>query len=214
MIEPKTPAPGAKTDAKALAASCASELRSSLARVELAASQLGREVQTPAARDLARTISAAVGQADRQLDRIVALLAPQARVGRGVEDARSVLARLRGRIAPVLAARGTACELRAWGREPLRADPVLVERVALALVRIASALAGPEGRLWMALDREGEQVGVVVGCAPADGRALPEDPERAFAGLLPLAVRHGGTLAGGPAGSGWQATLWLPGGEA
>ena len=224
------------TDSEVLAARLVSELRSPLARVELATSQLLRELHTPLAQELAASISEAVEQADREIERIVALLSPLSPPGRQA-DLREVVHRLRARVAPVLDARGTACEVREIGPDRLCGDPVLVEQAALALARIGSSLVGPGGRLSLEITGEGARLGIAVGCRAPDGRALQSDPERAFAGLLPWAARHGGSLKnggqpgsrssdGGQPGSRssdgrqpgslseWRAALWLPGGGA
>ncbi|MFQ5417008.1 MAG: hypothetical protein ACE5FL_08190 [Myxococcota bacterium] len=198
-------------DPKTLAAALVLELRSPLARVELAVSQLAREANTPVARELVATISAAVAQADRDIDRIIALLVPLSPAPRRCDDLRPVLARLRQRIAPVLEARGTICETRDLDGEPLRGDPVLVERAALALIRAGAALVGAGGRVSLGLAREGSRFGVVLECLAAAGQDLHGDPERAFAGLLPMVASRGGALENATAGTRWQTTLWFPG---
>jgi len=198
------------TDANGLAARLVSELRSPLSRVELGVSQLRRELETPTTRELAAGISEAVSQADREIDRILAILSPLSPPRRSA-DLLPVLERLRHRVAPALDARGTRLEIDETGVASLRADPLLVEQAVLGLVRVGSSLVGTGGRLTLSLAADGPRLAVVVGGRAAEGRAPSVDPGPAFASLLPWVVRQRGQLSSVRTASGWEASLWLPG---
>ena len=176
-------------DPKNLAAGLALGLRSSLARVELAASQLTRELRTPTARELARVISAAVRETDRDIDVIVALLLPLARPRGRSDDLRAVFRRLGERVAPVLDAAGTSWEEPvAPGSVRLQGDPVATERAALALARAGSRLAGAGGRLRLGLVGDDSRYGVTLECWPPEGRSVACDPRDAFAAVASVAA--------------------------
>jgi len=201
------------TDANGLAARLVSELRSPLSRVELGVSQLRRELETPTTRELAAGISEAVSQADREIDRILAILAPLSPPRRSA-NLLPVLERLRNRVAPALEARGTRLEIDETGAASLRADPLLVEQAVLGLVRVASSLVGTGGRLSLTLAADGPRLVVVVGGRAAEDRGPAGNPGPAFASLLPWVLRHRGELSSVRSASGWKASLWLPGEQA
>ena len=66
----------ARRSRETLAAALAIDMRTPLARVELAASQIGREATTPMVRALGRSVSEAVEEVDRLIARMLKLLAP------------------------------------------------------------------------------------------------------------------------------------------
>jgi signal transduction histidine kinase len=202
------------TDARTLAADFALELKSPLARVELAVSQLAREANTPAARELAETISVAVRQADRDIDRIIALLVPRTFPSRK-NDLGSTLARLCERIAPILEARGTALLASEETVAPVEGDSVLLEHAAVAMLRGGCALVGAGGGVSLRLARADARVGVVLESRASREGGFRCKPEQAFAGLLTLAVSHGGVVdQTGVRDDQWQTTLWFAGNEA
>jgi len=207
-------APTAATNA--LVAGMVSELRSPLARVELAASQLVRELATPGARALAACISEAVREADGGIERILPLLVPGVRSFQSAELG-TVVARVCERLAPVLDARGTALVAGRPAACGARGDPRLFEQAALGLVRAGAILVGPGGRLELGLNVVDGQPGVALCGSPgagqtdaeaghAHGRQMPD-----FTALRSWAMSHGGALTREVEGGNWRVVLWLPG---
>lgn len=171
------------------------DLRAPLARIALAASRLAREDVPPRARDLAATIREAAAELDERLD------AARRRRGPAGAPAREPIGRTleawRGRMDPVLAARGLTLETRA--PDELAVDPAALRRGLNALTRIAldSADAGP----------------VLVELTPADDALCLRarwSTRSADRGARGSARRH--TIAAGARleHDATGATLWLP----
>lgn len=177
----ETPDP-VETGALALQRVLALEGRNALARVELAASELGRHGLSPASQDRITAIHDAVGELDALLDKIERLSDPARRASSG-EQARlaRVLEPLLQRIGPALAARGIVLEQRgASTAEALVAvpEPVL-ERLLLLWLRIAVAsldawedelATGATGLVLECLEQP-EAVELWLRLEPAGGRA-------------------------------------------
>ena len=138
------PAPtpgGIEAGALALQRVLALEGRNALARVELAASELGRHELSPASQDRITAIREAVGELDGLLDKIERLADPARHESRGEQASLSqVLGPLLQRIAPALAARGIALEQAGHSLEAtLALPPPVLERLLLLWLRIAIA---------------------------------------------------------------------------
>lgn len=134
-----------------LAHGLAHAMRSALARAELAAGQIERDAATPRARRLAGSVSGAVAELDRLVSDVVALLANERRAPRA-EDLRVVVAELRQRHEPALAARGIA-----WADDPcalvsLHGDSALARRAGVLLLRVGASCVRGGGALALALD--------------------------------------------------------------
>ena len=155
-------------------------LRGALARVELAASQLGRDAATPHARALVRSISLAVAELDRGLAALTAALVRDALPRRAdAAPVSPVLAEVVARLAPALAARGLRLDA-AFGRDDavLAGDPHVVRRTALLLLRCAADGLGAGGRLVLSAARASEDGALVIevegeGPARQDGGDAP-----------------------------------------
>jgi len=207
-------APTAATNA--LVAGMVSELRSPLARVELAASQLLRQLATPGARALAACISEAVREADRGIERILPLLVSGVRSFQSAELG-TVVARVCERLAPVLDARGTSLVAGAPTAGGLRGDPRLYEQAALALVRAGANRVGPGGRLELGLTVADGQPGLNLCGSPSAASPDAEAdharglPTTDFGALRSWAVSHGGALHCEVDCGHWRVLLRLPG---
>lgn len=141
---------GVEAGALALQRVLAIEGRNSLARVELAASELGRFDLSPAIQDRIGAIREAVGELDSLLDKIERLADPARRASpREQSSLVQVLVPLLQRIAPALTARNIAVEQTGSCPETLLALPApVLERLLLLWLRIAIAsFAEADGEL-------------------------------------------------------------------
>lgn len=135
-------------------------LLGAVARIELAASRLARDVAAPHARALLHSISCAVAELDRGLLRLAALStdrSPAARSPRPV-PAGPLLTTLCERLASAMAARGLALERGAdepGGDALLVAEPAALQRLALALLRFAAARLAAGGHLRIRVQASG-----------------------------------------------------------
>lgn len=132
---------GVEAGALALQRVLAIEGRNALARVELAASELGRFEVSPAIQDRISAIREAVGELDSLLDKIERLADPLRREApREQSSLRQVLVPLLQRIAPALTARNIAVEpAGSWVETPLALPAPVLERLLLLWLRIAIA---------------------------------------------------------------------------
>lgn len=204
------PGPGVPASSLGIAAGLVSELRSPLSRIELAVSQLQRNLASPGGRELAASISEAVREADRGVGRVLHLLEPNLRSARRSELG-EVLARLHGRVGPALKARGITLEL----GEPIAADSLgdarLVEQAALALIRVGSSLVVSEARFDLGLTVSENQLTLNLRGQSVEGDYSSKVPARVFASLRPWVARHGGEVSGEGTHASWQASISLPG---
>jgi signal transduction histidine kinase len=163
-----------------LAAALAVEMRTPLARIELAASQLVREAATPLARELAAGISEAVRDLDALIARSLGLLLPSAAEARH-EPLGPVLEEVQERLHAALLARGVRLE---QGPRPgVRGDPERARRGALLLLRAGAPLVGEGGTLRLGLVADGVRWGLALELDP--GASAPGD-----LGPLLEAARH------------------------
>jgi hypothetical protein len=132
-------------------------MRSPLAQIELAASQLAREALTPIARAHADQIFDAVAQIDELVDRSLRLLLPQApRAGRTCALT-PVLGELRARFEPALAACGVQWVSDGGAADEVRGDPDAFRAHVCSLLRFVLVACERGGRMEVAL-----QSGVVL----------------------------------------------------
>ena len=120
-------------------ASAILDMRAPLSRVELAASRLDREDQTPRTGDLARTIREAVAIIDRQLELALRVLAPAGPTRKS--PSLPVLQELAERLRPVFSARGL--DLRVSDEHSPSLDPAVLRRAVIALTGAAAEHARP-----------------------------------------------------------------------
>ena len=141
MSAPAPTSGGIEAGALALQRVLALEGRNALARVELAASELGRHELSPASQDRITAIREAVGELDGLLDKIERLADPARHESRGeLASLSQVLGPLLQRIAPALAARGIALEQAGGSLEAsLALSAPVLERLLLLWLRIAIA---------------------------------------------------------------------------
>jgi len=188
-------------------------MRTSLARVELAASRLARDAATPAARDLATGISEAVLDIDDEIGEALRTLRSEPDTGNDFEDCSPILAALRERITPILRAHGISW-LRLGGEdEVVIADRVAVELAALVMLRTGIAQAGHGGAIQLSLVRDARVpcIGLCLTTHPGDGHIADAD---ALVRARTLAQRHGSSLVVRHSEGSLTATLWLTRSEA
>ena len=143
----------------------AREGRSTLARVELAASELARFEVGPAIFDRLETIREAAREVDALLGKIDLLAGPRAREVWPVVEVERIWRGVLTRLAPTFSARGIEVGLCALGRCARVALPeATLEAIFCAYVRLLLPLATREGRLDVVLMCESGAVR--VSCAP------------------------------------------------
>ncbi len=179
----------------ALAAALTADMRTPLARVELAATQLARDATTPADRELAAGISDAVAEIDQMIHRALEILLPREPDPTSRVDVVPILERVCARVAPALEARGISWSLGAVPTGGVVGDPRLIEQAALALLRGGVAIAGSGGSLRMRLDKDADRYGVAVETVCAPGVPSEEEWRRAFDGARDFALGHAGMMA-------------------
>jgi hypothetical protein len=166
-------------------------MRSALARADLAVGQLERDSATPRARRLALAVADAVADLDRLVSDVVRLVASAPRRTHG-DDLREVLAELRNRHAPALAARGVE-----WVDAPdaavaPRGDSALARRALALLLRIGAGCARGGGRL--VLDASGDADAWSLGIEIESHLDAVEPRPEGLAELRALANRTQGVL--------------------
>lgn len=125
------------------------EGRDVLSRVELAASELDRFVLAPALAERIGAIREAVFELDTLLDKIERLAHPLRREqGAGQAGVLPVLAALRERIAPALAARGVVLEpMGDWPTREVAVPAAVLERLLVLWLRTAIEALACDGSL-------------------------------------------------------------------
>ncbi len=142
---------GDELRARTHAAALSVEMRSPLAQIELAASQLAREALTPIARAHADQIFDAVAQIDELLDRSLRVLLPQAPCGTQSCSLTPVLGDLRARFEPVLAACGVRWVSESGSSGPVHGDPNVFRSHVCSLLRFVLVACEGGGRVEVAL---------------------------------------------------------------
>jgi len=192
-----------------VAAALLLELRTPLARVTLAASQLARSASSPASHGLAASIADAVSQIDAGIERVLPLLVNLPPRPAALEAIDVVLPAVLERLGPGIAAREVSLALETQQAGGARCDPHTARRAAAALLQVGTAWLGRGGDARLSVARESERVGLRIECVGGDASARDE---RAFPSLESRCsgeadVEH--TVSAEAA----CATLWLRGVE-
>ena len=170
---------------RSLTAAGLADLRTPLSRVALAAGQLARTELVPSQQRLLDVIAQAVEDLDVRVGRLLrVLVASEYPVGQAPSDADAILAELHRRLEGVLATSGIRWRSACDSGVRLRADPHLVRRAAVALLRAAThVLAGGaalELRPVRSQDRGGLEL-VLVPDAAEEPSVCDDEALRAFA---------------------------------
>jgi len=189
-------------------------MRSSLARVELAASRIARDSLTPATRELAAGITESVREIDEEIGTALGTFRAESESSIDVGDCAQVLATTRDRMLPILRAHAIEWPTIDALHEVFLHDRVAVERAALLMLRAGIALAGRGGRLQLSLvhDRQKRSIGVRLSAE----RDTPSSNNEnllcdSLSGARAFALRHRGSLELHDAARGAALmTLWLP----
>jgi signal transduction histidine kinase len=184
------------------------QMRTPLARIELAASQLEREDGTPAARGLAAGIGEAVGDLDRMITQLLGALVSPALgkdAGGKLDD---VILALHDRLAPVLAARGVRWDSpestpKAFG------DPDVLRVAALAVLRAGAEWAGPGGWLSLQIQEDEQYYGLRLECGAVEACAVQSRVEGSLQELESRILAQGGAIEAECSGALCAANIWL-----
>lgn len=171
-------------------------MRSSLARVELAASRLARDSLTPASRELAENISETVREIDHEIDGSLRTLRPPPKIESDPQSCSHMLAELHDRMMPVLRAHAIEWPFAMPTQERYVNDPIAFERAALVVLRTGISIAGRGGRLALSLVREtdGGRLGLDLTTRHAESPSDEQQAVDALVGLRSFAHRVGATL--------------------
>jgi hypothetical protein len=191
-------------------------MRTPLARVELAASQLAREGSTPALAALCERIRDAVGDLDRQIELSLRALLPEPQEEGRWAPCQEVIAEVVDRFRPVLEARGCACVEQVASQEPVRGERERVRRATLCLLRASGAVASRGGRVRLGAETEPGRYGISVDVAQAnvevDG-GWTESLEQVLESTRAFALAHDAELdvrwSPASGSSLLRATLWF-----
>ncbi|MCP5042032.1 MAG: hypothetical protein GY944_13465 [bacterium] len=149
--------------ARTHAAALGVELRSPLAQIELAASQLYREALSPSARAQSEQIFEAVACVDELIERMLRVLVPSSRTLAGAGALAPVIADLRRRFAPAL----EACGVEWVGQRDrdivARGDGDRVRVLTTELLRLALVLCGDAGHFELAVEEGQGELELILG---------------------------------------------------
>ncbi len=184
-------------------------LRTPLSRIALAASQLARDAQRPAALVQLTGIDQAVRDLDARIEALTQALVDLRPELPACQDVEATLAELHRRLAPGLEARGIDFRLCDGPAAGARAEPHTLRRGAVALLRAGASCTGPGGRLALRPARAAGILGLEIECRRRGGSAFAE-PGEALEQLRDFAELHGARLERRVLPDGLAATLWLP----
>jgi len=188
-------------------------MRSSLARVELAASRIARDSLTPATRELAAGITESVREIDEEIGTALGTFRAEPDAGVDVGDCAQVLAAMRDRMLPILRAHTIDWPAMDEDRDAFVHDRVGVERAALLMLRSGIALAGRGGRLALSLVHGRDSMGIGIRLATERNAPSSENENLlcdSLGGARAFAHRHRGSLELHDAARGAAlVTLWL-----
>ncbi len=195
-----------------LAAAALADLRTPLSRVALATGQLARTDLGPSQRRLLEVIAQAAEDLDTRIGRLLRVLVASEHPASGSPtDVDAILGELHERFEGVL----FSCRIR-WRLEPdtgvrLRADPHLVRRAAVALLRAATRALAGSGALELRPVRSRERGGLELRLRPdAAEQPAPCDDD----GLGAFAAAHHLGLESFRSEGSLGTVLWLaPGGR-
>lgn len=155
------------------AAALSVDIRTPLAQIELAASQLFREALTPNARTQSEQIFHAVAEIDELVERMLRVLVPPRHRREPSGDLAPMLAQLRRRFVPALAACGVEWRMRDVTAESVHGDVEQVRRQCTELLHLALILSGEGGVFTLTLVGHEGSVEVSLfcrrGCAFSEG---------------------------------------------
>jgi len=188
-------------------------MRSSLARVELAASRIARDSLTPATRELAAGITESVREIDEEIGTALGTFCAEPDSSIDVGDCAQVLAATRDRMLPILRAHAIEWPPIDANHEAFLHDRVVVERAALLMLRAGIALAGRGGTLRLSLVHDRHELNIGVRLS-AEQNVPSSDSDNllcdSLAGARAFALRHRGSLELHDAARGAALmTLWL-----
>lgn len=188
-------------------------MRESLARVELAASRLARDSVTPIAHQLATGISESVQDIDDEIGAALRVLRVAPKEHADIGECGQLLTDLRERMLPILDAHGVRWPQLEMPSEVILDNCIVVERVALVMLRAGISIAGRGGEIRLSLLRsdDSQQLGMRVGIEPAIRAGDEETPKAGtLIALRALAHRFGGSLElHDEIGSAVQGTYWF-----
>ncbi|MFT5444137.1 MAG: hypothetical protein ACI8W3_003189 [Myxococcota bacterium] len=179
------------------AAALSIEVRSPLARIELAASQLYREALTPNARAQSDQIFEAVAEVDRLIERILRVLVPPKHDAELSGDLALVLSELRTRFVPAFAACDVEWKWRDFPREPVIGNTESVRKLGTELLHLALTLSGNGGQFTLDASRRDTSISLSMFCR----RATPcnDDEQRIASAAIhhakAFALEEGATLS-------------------
>jgi len=177
------------------------ELRSPLARIELATSQLARESLTPIARRYAEQIFEAVVQIDELVERSLRVLVPRPPRANHRQALGPTMADLRRRFEPALEACAVSWVTDAAGEKDVVGDPQCFRTRVCELLRFVLVICEGGGRIETAL-KNGKNSGTVFKLAIARNepfeahrfQAVRDQFDYLRARMLEAGVRVGGEL--------------------
>ena len=180
------------------AAALSVEIRTPLAQIELAASQLFREALTPNARTQSEQIFHAVSEIDELVERMLRVLVPPRRRQANSGDISLMLAQLRRRFVPALAACGVEWKLRDAAEEPVLGDVEAVRRQCTELLHLALILSGEGGQFTLVVDGRDDGVDASLFCrrASAFSEVEMESARNAVQRSQAVALEGGAELFG------------------
>ncbi len=176
----------------ASAATLVAQLRTPLARIQLAASQLEREATKPSLQHLAERIHDAVRELNTQIGTLRARLAGVTEP-EPLSDSVPVIDELCRRLVPIIELRNIRWQGFQKPTAAVRGNSDALRRVALRLLRVGAHWAGSGGALALHLEEDTERVCLRLDCSRAE--SIPEvDADADLRELRALAALHAGTL--------------------
>lgn len=190
--------PSVSLPAETRAAALSAEIRTPLAQIELAASQLYREALTPNARAYAELVFEAVAEIDGLVERTLRMLVPPRCELETDLDLAPVLTELRRRFTPALAACGIEWKWREPEHVGVTGNPEQVRRFCTELLHLALILSQEGGQFTLGLSQAEEAVELSLFCRWSTARSV-EQIAMAHAAVQhsqAAALEQGGLLSG------------------
>lgn len=180
------------------AAALSVEIRTPLAQIELAASQLFREALTPNTRAQSEQIFEAVAEIDCLVERMLRVLVPRRREWETQQDLASVLSELRRRFAPALSACGVEWKWREPARSRVIGNLERVRRLCTELLHQALTLSGEGGQFTLGMVQREQGIELTLFCRRAFAwtEAQLAAAHAAVRQSQAFALEAGGTLSG------------------
>ncbi|MCH7866249.1 MAG: HAMP domain-containing histidine kinase [Myxococcales bacterium] len=190
--------PSVSLPAETRAAALSAEIRTPLAQIELAASQVYREALTPNARAYAELVFEAVAEIDGLVERTLRVLVPPPCALETDLDLAPVLTKLRRRFTPALAACGIEWKWREPDRGVVTGNPEQVRRFCTELLHLALVLSGEGGQFTLGISQKEEavEVSLFCRCATALNETQIATAQSAVQHSQAAALEAGGVLSG------------------